>query len=85
MISLATSLASSSLNPRLVMAGVPSLKPLATRGGLGSKGIAFLLAMTLALIAGSLVIGPLDRIFDTRKYVGLAGALASAAVDSAYS
>lgn len=39
-----------------------------------------LLAMTLALIAGSLMIGPLDRIFNTRKYVGLAGALASAAV-----
>lgn len=39
-----------------------------------------LLAMTLALIAGSLAVGPLDRIFDTRKYVGLAGGLASVAV-----
>lgn len=31
--------------PRLVIAGVPGRRPMVTRGGRGSKGMAFLLAM----------------------------------------
>ena len=36
--------------------------------------------MTIALLLGNLAFAPLDRVFDTRKRVALAGALASVAV-----
>ena len=39
-----------------------------------------LFVMSLALIAGNVVIGPLDRLFDTRKWVALTGGAATVVV-----
>jgi MFS family permease len=39
-----------------------------------------LIAMAMGQVLGLLVIGPLDRLFDTRKWVAVAGAMATLAV-----
>lgn len=48
--------------------------------GLAATGIGYVtLAMGLAMVAGNIVYGPLDRLFGTRKWVNLIGNLAALA------
>src|SRR5690606_34837377 len=63
-IRLAVSSASASVKPRVVMAGVPSRIPLATKGFSGSLGMAFLLTVMCAGLrtaSASLPVMPLGR------------------------
>ncbi|MFQ5984599.1 MAG: MFS transporter [Alphaproteobacteria bacterium] len=62
----------------LALWGGPYLHDVHGLDGIGRGNV--LLAMALALIAGTACFGPLDRLLDTRKRIVLAGAFASAAV-----
>ena len=68
-MSSATRGISSGVKPRVVMAGVPMRIPEVTRGGLGSKGMAFLFTViptASSLSSASFPVRPLGR-RSTRK------------------
>ena len=60
----ATSMKAAPSKPRVVMAALPNLRPLVTKGDSGSKGMVFLLAVMLISLtraSATLPVNPIER------------------------